>query len=58
MLTWLLPLTPLLAVLVLVLSLQGVLEARDLADWILEDGLEVRLTLQLHALLWPGRQGV
>ena len=34
------------------------LQARDLADWILADGLEVRLQLQLHKLLWgnvPGR---
>ncbi len=36
----------------------GELEARELADWILEDGLDVRLQLQLHKLLWgdvPGR---
>jgi 7-carboxy-7-deazaguanine synthase len=34
------------------------LPARDLADWILEDRLGVRLQLQLHKLLWgnePGR---
>jgi 7-carboxy-7-deazaguanine synthase len=34
------------------------LEARALADWILEDALPVRLQLQLHKLLWgnvPGR---
>ncbi len=30
----------------------GQLEARDLADWILEDRLPVRLQLQLHKLLW------
>jgi 7-carboxy-7-deazaguanine synthase len=32
--------------------------ARDLADWILEDGLAVRLQIQLHKYLWgnvPGR---
>jgi 7-carboxy-7-deazaguanine synthase len=36
----------------------GELEARELADWILEGGLDVRLQLQLHKLLWgdvPGR---
>lgn len=27
---------------------------RDLADWILRDGLNVRLQLQLHTILWPG----
>ena len=34
------------------------LPARDLADWILEDRLPVRMQLQLHKLLWgnePGR---
>jgi 7-carboxy-7-deazaguanine synthase len=34
------------------------LQGRDLADWILNDGLDVRLQLQLHKLLWgdvPGR---
>jgi 7-carboxy-7-deazaguanine synthase len=36
----------------------GRLEARQLAEWILEDRLDVRLQLQLHKLLWgevPGR---
>ncbi len=36
----------------------GQLEARDLAEWILRDNLEVRFQLQLHKLLWgdvPGR---
>lgn len=28
------------------------LPARELADWILEDGLAVRLQLQMHKLLW------
>ncbi|MHB1949935.1 MAG: 7-carboxy-7-deazaguanine synthase QueE [Acidiferrobacteraceae bacterium] len=34
------------------------LTARELADWILEDRLQVRLQLQIHKLLWnnaPGR---
>lgn len=36
----------------------GLLPAARLADWILADGLQVRLQLQLHKLLWgdvPGR---
>ncbi len=36
----------------------GQVEARDLAEWILEDRLPVRLQLQLHKLLWgdvPGK---
>lgn len=36
----------------------GTLPGGDLADWILEDKLDVRLQLQLHKLLWgdvPGR---
>ena len=36
---------------------QGLLEARLLADWILEDGLNVRFQLQLHKLLWGNMQG-
>jgi len=33
----------------------GRLAQRDLADWILEAGIEVRLQLQLHKLIWPER---
>jgi len=36
----------------------GQVEARDLADWILEDQLPVRFQLQLHKILWgdvPGK---
>ena len=36
----------------------GVVEARVLAEWVLEDRLPVRVQLQLHKLLWgdvPGR---
>ena len=36
----------------------GKIEARELAEWILEDRLSVRLQLQLHKLLWgdvPGK---
>jgi 7-carboxy-7-deazaguanine synthase len=36
---------------------QGQLAARDLADWILRDGLQVRLQVQLHKLLWGNQQG-
>jgi 7-carboxy-7-deazaguanine synthase len=32
---------------------QGALPPRELARWILEDGLAVRLHLQLHAIIWP-----
>ncbi len=34
------------------------LEAELLAGWILEDGLPVRLQVQLHKLLWGERRGV
>lgn len=32
----------------------GVLSPADLARWILDDGLPVRLQVQLHKYLWPG----
>lgn len=35
---------------------QGRLAAAELAAWILEDGLEVRLGIQLHRVLWPDRE--
>ena len=31
------------------------LEPALLAKWVLEDGLDVRLSLQLHKILWPGK---
>ena len=35
------------------------LEARELAEWILSDGLQVRLGLQLHKFIWdPAMHGV
>ena len=34
------------------------LSSTELADWILEDELQVRLQVQLHKLLWGDRQGV
>ncbi len=33
------------------------LDARDLADWILQDALPVRLQMQLHKLLWGNQPG-
>jgi 7-carboxy-7-deazaguanine synthase len=37
----------------------GQLPPRTLAEWILRDGLEVRLGLQLHKFIWePGGRGV
>lgn len=36
---------------------KGLIEACSLADWILEDGLNVRFQLQLHKLLWGNMQG-
>ena len=36
---------------------QGTLNATQLADWILRDGLPVRFQLQLHKLLWNNEAG-
>jgi 7-carboxy-7-deazaguanine synthase len=36
----------------------GELESYQLADWILEDELPVRLQVQLHKLLWGDAPGV
>lgn len=30
----------------------GVVDPKELADWIVEDGLDVRVQLQLHKILW------
>jgi len=35
----------------------GVLDATELAEWILADRLEARLQLQLHKLLWQDAPG-
>lgn len=32
---------------------QGQMEARDLAEWILEDKLDVCFQIQLHKIVWP-----
>ena len=46
---------------VLFSPVHGVLDPKDLAAWILEDKLEVRLQLQVHKFIWgagrPGRLG-
>ncbi len=36
----------------------GVLEAMDLANWILDDQLPVRMQIQLHKYLWGDKPGV
>jgi len=41
---------------VLFSPVHGVLDPGPLARWILEDGLPVRLQVQLHKYLWPGRE--
>ena len=33
------------------------LSPAELSDWILKDGLRVRLQLQLHSYIWPGEKG-
>ena len=33
------------------------LPARDLADWVLADGLDVRMQVQLHKILWGNEAG-
>jgi 7-carboxy-7-deazaguanine synthase len=44
---------------VLFSPVHGVLESRALAEWILEDGLPVRLQLQAHKYIWsPETRGV
>jgi len=41
---------------VLFSPVQGKLAPAELAKWILDDGLPVRLQLQLHRVLWPDRE--
>jgi 7-carboxy-7-deazaguanine synthase len=44
---------------VLVSPAWGEVEPRDLARWILESGVEARLNLQIHKVVWgPGTRGV
>lgn len=42
---------------VLFSPVQGALEPRELAEWILADRLPVRFQLQLHKVLWGNMQG-
>ncbi len=39
---------------VLFSPVHGALDPGELGRWILEDGLPVRLQVQLHKYLWPG----
>lgn len=43
---------------ILMSPVHGELDARQLAEWILEDRLNVRLQIQLHKLLWGDKPGV
>jgi len=36
----------------------GKLDAAKLAEWILDDGIDVRLSFQLHKILWGDRKGI
>jgi 7-carboxy-7-deazaguanine synthase len=42
---------------VLLSPAQGLVDPKALAEWILEDGLNVRFQLQLHKLLWGNAKG-
>lgn len=42
---------------VLFSPVHGKLEPRDLADWIIEDNLPVRMQIQLHKYLWGDERG-
>jgi 7-carboxy-7-deazaguanine synthase len=42
---------------ILAAPVQGTLAPRTLAEWILESGLDLRLNLQLHKLLWGDQPG-
>jgi 7-carboxy-7-deazaguanine synthase len=42
---------------VLLSPAQGCVEPTTLAEWILEDGLDVRFQMQLHKLLWGNMKG-
>jgi 7-carboxy-7-deazaguanine synthase len=34
----------------------GVVDPGDMARWVLEDGLPVRVQIQFHKVLWPGKE--
>jgi 7-carboxy-7-deazaguanine synthase len=40
---------------VLLSPASGTMPPKLLADWILADGIDVRLQLQLHRFIWPDR---
>jgi 7-carboxy-7-deazaguanine synthase len=40
---------------VLMSPVRGAIDAADLAAWILESSLQIRLQIQLHSFLWPDR---
>jgi 7-carboxy-7-deazaguanine synthase len=42
---------------IIVSPVAGGLTPADLARWMLDDGLDVRLGLQLHKILWPDAEG-
>lgn len=42
---------------VLLSPAQGMVEPKELAEWILADGLNVRFQMQLHKILWGNQQG-
>lgn len=42
---------------VLFSPVQGRLSPRDLAQWLLEDALDVRMQIQLHKLIWGNEPG-
>jgi len=43
---------------ILMSASHGVLDSRELAEWILRDRLNVRLQIQLHKYLWGDKPGV
>ena len=44
---------------VLLSPVSGDLESGEMARWVLEDGLPVRVQIQMHKVLWPGvEQGI
>lgn len=42
---------------VLLSPAQGMVEPKELAEWILADGLNVRFQMQVHKILWGNQQG-
>jgi 7-carboxy-7-deazaguanine synthase len=39
---------------VLLSPVHGVLSCSELARWVLDSGLPVRMQIQLHKIIWPG----